>query len=752
MSYTIKNNEIYTGTNNSVATGLKVLTDISGFTGIAYPKDIVYGKFINNSPTVVCRYSAQYFTNFNSPQFYSSFSGSGNNGAFAAPYNRIISTHRNVLCISVPSSSDIFAYKNNIAFSNTDAVWFPQQSYENLKNIFITNVQQNKLLLVPKFYIQEDSSSWKTTYIDSYISGVALVDFSYTLYYTDYENEKYYALTDIVPTDLFTNARLIKQWQSRATSGNIDFNELISKFTYPVIDFVPKNGYSLFNPITESSPITRGTKGNNFTTAINLYLRLQSGSDFTDAWGYYERFVPRLTGATATLMGRSSYGGGSQVTLPTTALDSFVHDFVKTMGLPYLTHLPTSFDDISNNSKIPTINPDGTVDPDGEIYSPATAPYFEKNLNDLVATGEELSETVGGEIDPPADDTNAIPTINLFNRTFAITAEEVKSLADELWNADETRFQEIINGLALLGANPIQGLIDLRAYPIDFTAWTGTTENIVVGRTKLNATGRRISTSTIPQFTADLGYISGNYPNDFRNYEPFSIFQIYLPFCGTRDIPANLIAGHTIIVKASVDIITGAISYIVKSDGYPILYANGTIGVSIPMTSDNATEYAGNVIHATNNVVQTGATVVQNIAHEATKGADVANAAKTGGVSLAAGAVSTAAAAVAGAASIATAGYELSTTINQTTIQQSGCASPSNSLYTSMNVYVLQETHAPVIPENYAHTVGRACRKGGAVSDFAGYTVFSNVDLSGVEATESEKTTILQTLQNGIYL
>ena len=235
------------------------------------------------------------------------------------------------------------------------------------------------------------------------------------------------------------------------------------------------------------------------------------------------------------------------------------------------------------------------------------------------------------------------------------------------------------------------------------------------------------------------------------DFEPFSKFQIYMPFVGTRDIPSNLIIGHNIKLKASVDITTGAISYIVYADNYPILYENGTIGVSIPMTSDNAAEYAANVIHATNNVVQTTANTTKAIANDAAGLASPTSAITNPASNVAAG-VSMGADIIAGASAIATAGTDLSSTLNQTTIQQSGCASPANSLYTPMSVYILQEFHNPVIPSNYAHDIGRACRKSGKISSFSGYTVFSNADLSGIPCTEGEKTIILQTLQNGVYL
>lgn len=452
------------------------------------------------------------------------------------------------------------------------------------------------------------------------------------------------------------------------------------------------------------------------------------------------------------------------VTIPSKA--QFIKDS-SVVGVPYTLDPKLTVDDIGNSPDIYVPE----TDKNGYTTGNSNPSNSDKAKNDpkMADNYDPIGSTTGTVTDDPnatvtstdtdpqldekiksADENNRLPTINLFNRTFALTVGEVRSLADELWNADDTRFEEIKNGLALMGGNPIQGLIDLRLYPIDFTKWTGNTQKIVVGRTSLDTQGRLIETNTLPQFSCSLGTIQGQYGN-FMDYEPFSIFQIYLPFVGTTDIPANLVIGHEISCKSSVDIITGAISYIVKADGYPILYKNGTIGVSIPMTADNAAEYALGVIHATNNVVQTGADTVKTVAKDVAKATSVKGAI-TDPSSNVAGAVSAGADIVAGASAIATAGVDLSTTVNQTTIQQSGTASPSNSLYTSMSVYILQEYHNPVIPSNYAHDIGIACRLSGSVGSFSGYTQFSNVDLTGINCTESERTIILETLQNGVYL
>lgn len=103
-----------------------------------------------------------------------------------------------------------------------------------------------------------------------------------------------------------------------------------------------------------------------------------------------------------------------------------------------------------------------------------------------------------GETDIPIVDdipltTPAISNVSQFNRTFALSESQVKELADALWNADDTVYEEIVKGLSLMGGNPIEGLISLKKFPIDIAnISTGSTENIKVGRTDLGIQGYKI--------------------------------------------------------------------------------------------------------------------------------------------------------------------------------------------------------------------------------------------------------------------
>lgn len=88
-----------------------------------------------------------------------------------------------------------------------------------------------------------------------------------------------------------------------------------------------------------------------------------------------------------------------------------------------------------------------------------------------------------------------LSNVNVFNRSFAVTSNNVRQLADFLWNADETKFQEIVKGLALMGENPMNGIIDLRLFPFNVALKNSATqaEPIVIGRTNTGVNGIKLT-------------------------------------------------------------------------------------------------------------------------------------------------------------------------------------------------------------------------------------------------------------------
>ena len=314
----------------------------------------------------------------------------------------------------------------------------------------------------------------------------------------------------------------------------------------------------------------------------------------------------------------------------------------------------------------------------------------------------------------------ALTTTGVFNRTFAMNSTQIKKLADFLWNADETVFNEIVKGLSLMGGNPIDGLIDLRLYPFDVSAKTssGVSQSIVVGRTDTKVMGIQINDYNA---VLDLGSCTF-YPyfGNFLDYEPFTTASLYIPYVGIVPISTADFMGQTISCKMVVDITTGSCTAIVFANEIPIIYKNGNIGVEIPMTGTNSAEYASRIAGG----LTSGAT-------------DIA----LGAASKSVGQV------VSGVGAIA----DSALSVNNTMYNTAGSSSPACGLWQPQNCYFIIQRPVPIVPENYGHTVGYACNYQSKIGDCSGYTQTYNVDVSSINAPESEKNAIAEILNSGFY-
>lgn len=313
-----------------------------------------------------------------------------------------------------------------------------------------------------------------------------------------------------------------------------------------------------------------------------------------------------------------------------------------------------------------------------------------------------------------------LTTTGIFNRTFALTSTSIKNLADYLWNADESIFNEIVKGLSLMGGNPIDGLIDLRLYPFDVAAKAGggNSKTIVVGRTDTKVSGLEINDYNA---VLDLGNCTFfPYFGNFLDYEPFTTASLYIPYVGIVPISTADFMGQTISCKMVVDITTGSCTAVVFANNIPMIYKNGNIGVEIPMTGTNSAEYASRIAGG----LTSGAT-------------DIA----LGAASKSVGQV------VSGVGSIA----DSALSVNNTMYNTAGSSSPACGLWQPQNCYFIIQRPVPIVPENYGHNVGYACNYQAKISECSGYTQTYNVDVSSINAPESEKNAIAEILNSGFY-
>ena len=312
-----------------------------------------------------------------------------------------------------------------------------------------------------------------------------------------------------------------------------------------------------------------------------------------------------------------------------------------------------------------------------------------------------------------------LSNVNVFNRSFAVTSTNVRQLADFLWNADETKFNEIIKGLALMGENPMNGIIDLRLFPFNVAHKNSATEAepIIIGRTNTGVNGIKLTENV--NSLIDLGECTffTKFKN-FLDYEPYTTAQLYIPYIGVVPVSTAEFMGHKISVKMIVDYITGAGTAIVFKDDIPFIYRNGVLGVSIPMTGTDSASYAstviGNVVNGAMGIAS--ATVTDNIS---------------------------------GLVNSANQMYSGFATPVQ--YQSASASSPSVATWQPQKCYFIIDRPILNVPNNYGRTVGYACEITGKLSNFKGFTVVSNPEIN-FRCTDSERQYIVNMLQGGVFV
>lgn len=300
--------------------------------------------------------------------------------------------------------------------------------------------------------------------------------------------------------------------------------------------------------------------------------------------------------------------------------------------------------------------------------------------------------------------------------------------------------------------NPIDIISGILYYPVDIfdiaTDVPAAADNIILGNVETDVEARRLRSSTAVYNAGKCIYYPPDGLNDFRSYSPYSSAELYIPYCGSVKIdPADYI-GHEISVKYLIDLATGACIALVLRDKLVLDSIAGQIGVQLPISG-----------------AQTAS--LQAAQHQATmqaQSAKVAAAAAIVGVGAAFFTAGSSLALTAAAVGGATALYGAAQKIEGTEYQLEHQEIPYKGVGTSTSTCSMQNEQAcrlvirrPVMlddysPRIYGKTKGFSCLLNVKLSEVKGYTQVSNADLSGIDATESEKELLLSIMQSGFYM
>ena len=271
-------------------------------------------------------------------------------------------------------------------------------------------------------------------------------------------------------------------------------------------------------------------------------------------------------------------------------------------------------------------------------------------------------------------------------------------------------------------------LVSCTQYPYNVANYAsgGHASNVIIGSwdSGVNAfvlTSSQFAVQTIANFTLEHRF------NNFLDYLPYAQYQLYIPLCGWVDLPDVCVAKN-ITVELATDVINNSCVATVKADGCPIVSKVGHMGSSIAIS---ATENGLKQAALTQSLFNTlGAATSTGYAIATQNAIGIVN-----GVASVAGAISQ--------GNIAN---------NSNYTRQVGATSDKSDFHVSNSCYLKISYTQPDETSNYAHTIGYPCNMSGTVDDFSGYTVCSDVDVSGLSCTQNQKDIIKRTLETGFYI
>lgn len=226
---------------------------------------------------------------------------------------------------------------------------------------------------------------------------------------------------------------------------------------------------------------------------------------------------------------------------------------------------------------------------------------------------------------------------------------------------------------------------------------------------------------------------------DFLDYQPYTHFEIYLPFLGYVELNYQAIANHRIIVYYSMSYEDGSGNvYVYDITAKRMVFSNACqIGIKLAFNTTNSKENATQRNSANINLA------LNMLGSLASIGIGVATEnpiAIAGGVLKGAGAI---------------AGYA-NTNMNIFDRASVSFGDAVNALYAQLNVKYRVTRTSQIIPtldmDKYAHACGRPLREMRSLATLSGFTIAKSVHLDGVPCYAGEADEIIKALATGVIL
>lgn len=189
-----------------------------------------------------------------------------------------------------------------------------------------------------------------------------------------------------------------------------------------------------------------------------------------------------------------------------------------------------------------------------------------------------------------------------FAKLLICRKETLNQLANVLFTSDDTILGNLKKGLEMYGANPIDCIIDLKAWPINLTNVfhnISDRSSIFLGGYEAQVTTAAkevIGFSNADVVNCGGGVIKPIFKN-FRDFEPYTELNIFLPGgIGWKKLSIGEYYNKTLSVKYYLDLYCGQCVAVVLADNVMQDYFIGDMGMSMPVRGANFAQYAQGVM------------------------------------------------------------------------------------------------------------------------------------------------------------
>lgn len=334
-----------------------------------------------------------------------------------------------------------------------------------------------------------------------------------------------------------------------------------------------------------------------------------------------------------------------------------------------------------------------------------------------------------------------------FVKTYALTQAQVLNVANVFYTNDQSILDNIKAGLSLFGASPFEAICGLTYYPFSVSQLVNvSTDNyIYFGSYKYEGAGLSVNKvlsyktgAYIDAGTVTLTPVSRSY----RNMEPFCNLNVYLPYIGWQKLNIADYIGKTVNIRYYVDIMTRSCIVALVANNVLLDYFTGEIGVNLPITGQNLSEYANSTIRA---LLGTAGGAIGGAAMGASIGGYLPTPVSAGGA--------IAGALVGGAAGLGAGVFNMSQKPKPADINKTkGNFSSGSGLYMPQYVIFRFDVHDLIVPDLLTELYGRPSSSSGKLSSFSGFVKADTVKLNTTGMTEREASIASSLLKEGVFV